>query len=99
MLSWKGCEGRKGGSGTSSSSNSNPFSGGSGSSTNEQTKTKTEKADDLVKLIMDTIHQWCREAGVGSMALNASRDAQPLYKSMGYAESPSPMMFLPIVEV
>jgi hypothetical protein len=27
------------------------------------------------------------------MALNASRDGQPLYRSMGYMESPSPMMF------
>jgi len=53
----------------------------------------------LARLIMDTIHRWCREAGVASMALNASRDAQPLYKAMGYAESPSPMMFLPMVKV
>jgi GNAT superfamily N-acetyltransferase len=53
----------------------------------------------LARLIMDTIHDWCREAGVASMALNASRDAQPLYTSMGYAESPNPMMFLPIVKV
>jgi GNAT superfamily N-acetyltransferase len=53
----------------------------------------------LARLIMDTIHAWCREEGISSMALNASRDGQPLYESMGYAESPSPMMFLPIVRV
>ena len=53
----------------------------------------------LARLIMDTIHGWCREAGVASMALNASRDGQPLYEAMGYAESPSPMMFLPMVKV
>jgi hypothetical protein len=32
------------------------------------------------------------------MALNASRDGQPLYESMGYAVSPAPMMFLPLAE-
>jgi GNAT superfamily N-acetyltransferase len=53
----------------------------------------------LARLVMDAIHAWCRDAGVTSLALNASRDGQPLYKSMGYAESPSPMMFLPIVRV
>jgi GNAT superfamily N-acetyltransferase len=50
----------------------------------------------LARLVMDAIHAWCREAGITSMALNASRDGQPLYRSMGYAESPSPMMFLPL---
>ena len=50
----------------------------------------------LARLIMDTIHAWCRANGVASMALNASRDGQPLYESMGYAESPAPMMFLPL---
>src|SRR3954468_4052068 len=53
----------------------------------------------LARQIMEVIHQWCRDAGVTSMALNASRDGKPLYESMGYAESPSPMMFLPVVRV
>ena len=53
----------------------------------------------LARLIMDTIHGWCRDQGIGSMALNASRDGKPLYEAMGYAESASPMMFLPIVRV
>jgi GNAT superfamily N-acetyltransferase len=53
----------------------------------------------LARLIMETIHGWCRETGVASVALNASRDGQPLYESMGYAESPSPMMFLPMAKV
>ena len=53
----------------------------------------------LARLVMDTIHAWCRDAGITSMALNASRDGKSLYESMGYAESPSPMMFLPIVRV
>ena len=53
----------------------------------------------LARLIMDTIHAWCRNEGISSMALNASRDGQALYESMGYAESPSPMMFFSIVRV
>jgi GNAT superfamily N-acetyltransferase len=53
----------------------------------------------LARLVMETIHGWCRDEGIGSMALNASRDGKSLYESMGYAESTSPMMFLPIVRV
>ena len=53
----------------------------------------------LARLVMDTIHGWCRDNGVASVALNASRDGLPLYRSMGYVESPAPMMFLPIVRV
>ena len=53
----------------------------------------------LARLIMDAIHDWCRVNGITSVALNASRDGKPLYQAMGYAESPSPMMFLPIVRV
>ena len=48
----------------------------------------------VARLIMDTIHAWCRANGVTSVALNASRDGLELYQSMGYVESPSPMMFL-----
>jgi GNAT superfamily N-acetyltransferase len=53
----------------------------------------------LARRVMDTIHAWCRDEGIGSVALNASHDGKPLYESMGYAESTSPMMFLPIVRV
>lgn len=48
----------------------------------------------LARLIMDAIHGFCRAEGISSVALNASRDGLPLYESMGYAESPNPMMFL-----
>jgi GNAT superfamily N-acetyltransferase len=48
----------------------------------------------LARLIMETIHAWCRDRGIASMALNASRDGRPLYDSMGYAEASAPMMFL-----
>ena len=46
------------------------------------------------RLIMDAIHDWCRSAGISSVALNASEDGRRLYESMGYHESPNPMMFL-----
>jgi GNAT superfamily N-acetyltransferase len=48
----------------------------------------------LARLVMDAIHTWCRSNGVTSVALNASRDGQRLYASLGYVESPAPMMFL-----
>ena len=47
---------------------------------------------------MDAVDGADVDAGVSSMALNASRDGLPLYESMGYVESQNPMMFLPIVE-
>ena len=50
----------------------------------------------LARLVMDTIHAWCRDEGVTSIALNASEDGRSLYESMGYVESPNPMMFLAI---
>ena len=50
----------------------------------------------LARLLMDAMHAWCRAHGIASMALNASRDGQPLYEVMGYAVSPAPMMFFPL---
>ena len=48
----------------------------------------------VARLIMDTIHSWCRDAGVLSLGLNASDAGRPLYESIGYRESPAPMMFV-----
>jgi GNAT superfamily N-acetyltransferase len=53
----------------------------------------------LARQIMETIHAWCRDHGVSSLALNASADGKPLYEAMGYAESPSPMMFFQLIRV
>ena len=50
----------------------------------------------LARRLMDEIHTWCRDAGIGSLALNASRDGQPLYETMGYQVAPAPMMFFAI---
>jgi GNAT superfamily N-acetyltransferase len=46
----------------------------------------------LARRVMDTIHDWCRGAGVQSVALNASVFGRPLYESMGYRVSESPTM-------
>jgi hypothetical protein len=43
--------------------------------------------------VMETIHAWCRENGIGLIGLNASQEARPLYEAMGYQPAPSPMMF------
>jgi GNAT superfamily N-acetyltransferase len=53
----------------------------------------------LARMVMDALHAWCREHGVGSVALNASQDGQPLYEAMGYVVTPAPMMFLRVVGV
>lgn len=46
----------------------------------------------LARRLMDTIHDWCRGAGIQSVALNASVFGRPLYESMGYRVSESPTM-------
>jgi GNAT superfamily N-acetyltransferase len=53
----------------------------------------------LARLIMNTMHDWCRQAGIALVALNASGDARPLYESMGYQVAPYPMMFLQMGKV
>jgi GNAT superfamily N-acetyltransferase len=46
----------------------------------------------LARRVMDAIHDWCRAAGIQSVALNASVFGRPLYESMGYRVSESPTM-------
>ena len=48
----------------------------------------------LAKLVMHAMHGYCRDHGIGSLALNASQFGRPLYESLGYAVTSSPMMFL-----
>ena len=50
----------------------------------------------LARQLMTTIHEWAADHGITSVALNASRDGQPLYESMGYQITPTPMMFRPL---
>jgi len=47
----------------------------------------------IARLIMEAIHAWCREHGIGALALNAASAAAHLYKSLGYSDAPSPMMW------
>jgi GNAT superfamily N-acetyltransferase len=46
----------------------------------------------LARLVMETIHAWCRENGPTSILLNASTDGRALYEGLGYAVTTSPMM-------
>jgi GNAT superfamily N-acetyltransferase len=46
----------------------------------------------LARMVMGAIHGWCREAGIGAVALNSSADGQPLYESLGYQVRSNPMM-------
>lgn len=50
----------------------------------------------LARRLMETIHGWCRDAGITSTALNASADGRPLYETLGYQVAPNPMMFFSI---
>jgi GNAT superfamily N-acetyltransferase len=47
----------------------------------------------LARLLMETVHAWCADHGVGALALNAAPAAQHLYRTMGYVDAPSPMMW------
>jgi len=48
----------------------------------------------LARLLMQTIHAWCLEAGYRTVGLAASDEGRSLYESLGYRESPRPYMFL-----
>jgi GNAT superfamily N-acetyltransferase len=47
----------------------------------------------LARRLMAAIHDWCRAEGITSIGLNASQFGRPLYDSLGYVVTPSPMMF------
>ena len=47
----------------------------------------------IARRLMEAVHLWCANRGIGAIALNASADAQHLYESMGYQIAPSPMMW------
>jgi GNAT superfamily N-acetyltransferase len=50
----------------------------------------------IARVLMEALHTWCRENGVTSVALNASRDGLPLYEALGYHMTPNPMMFFSV---
>ena len=47
----------------------------------------------VARRLMEALHAWCADHGVGAIALNASSEAQHLYESMGYQIAASPMMW------
>jgi GNAT superfamily N-acetyltransferase len=47
----------------------------------------------LARLVMETIHAWCRENGIGLVGLNSSQAGRTLSETMGYQPASSPMMF------
>ena len=47
----------------------------------------------LARRLMETVHAWCTEHEVGAVALNAAPAAQHLYRTLGYVDAPSPMMW------
>ena len=48
----------------------------------------------LGRLVMETMHAYCRAIGVSAIVLNASMFGKPMYEAMGYRVTESPMMFL-----
>jgi len=54
--------------------------------------TPAHRKQGLARLLMDTMHDWCRTEGVARVVLNASVFGQPLYESMGYVTAAEPMM-------
>ena len=48
----------------------------------------------LARLLMATIHSWCRANGLRKVFLNASDDGRPLYEALGYKAAAAPMMFI-----
>jgi GNAT superfamily N-acetyltransferase len=52
----------------------------------------------LARRLMETIHGWCAAHDVGAVALNAAPDARHLYRTLGYVDAPSPMMWRIAVE-
>lgn len=55
---------------------------------------RSHRRRGLARMLMDTIHQWCRDAGYSVVGLAASTDGRSMYESLGYRESPQPYMFL-----
>jgi len=54
---------------------------------------RSHRRRGLARLVMETIHAWCREHGIGLVGLNSSEEGRPLYEAMGYQPARSPLMF------
>lgn len=51
----------------------------------------------LARLLMEAMHQWCRDQGIERVVLNASVFGKPLYEAMGYVAANEPMMRMRLV--
>ena len=47
----------------------------------------------IARQLMQTIHDWCRQNGIGVIGLNASPEGRPLYEAMGYQPAANPLLF------
>ena len=56
----------------------------------------THRRRGLARIVMESIHAYCRVNRIESIALNASADGRPLYDALGYQVTPSPMMFFAV---
>jgi GNAT superfamily N-acetyltransferase len=56
----------------------------------------THRRRGLARLVMESIHGFCRANRIASVALNASLDGRPLYEALGYQVTPNPMMFFAV---
>lgn len=46
----------------------------------------------LGRRLMEAMHDWCRQEGIGRVVLNASTFGRSLYQSMGYVVADEPML-------
>lgn len=52
----------------------------------------SHRKQGLARRLMETMHDWCRAAGIERIVLNASSFGKPLYDTMGYVATAEPMM-------
>jgi len=57
---------------------------------------RPHRRQGLARRVMEAIHDFCRANRIRSIALNASVEGLPLYESLGYQATPSPMMFFAV---
>lgn len=52
----------------------------------------SHRKQGVARLLMHTMHEWCRSEGIERVVLNASTFGKSLYESMGYVATDEPMM-------
>jgi GNAT superfamily N-acetyltransferase len=54
----------------------------------------SHRGHGVARRLMEAMHAWCRQAGVGRLALNATEAGARIYRDLGYTGTPEPMMRL-----